>query len=125
MAVDAAVRAEAEQMQGGVVDLAVVHSLQERGILEEISVLDGLGDPRQLLIHDAACADVQVAHLAVAHLAPGQAHVHAAGAQERVGAGVPQVHEVNRAVGQDGVIFLLLPIAEAVEDDQCGDGLHQ
>ena len=38
-------------------------ALIEGRILEEIAVLDGLGDAGQLLIYNAACTDVGVANL--------------------------------------------------------------
>ena len=44
-----------------------------RGLLEEAAVVDRLADARQVLIDDAAGADVEVPDLGVAHLALGQA----------------------------------------------------
>ena len=44
---------------------------------------DGVADPRQVLHHDAAGADIEVADLGIAHLARRQADVAAGGAQER------------------------------------------
>ena len=77
VAVDAAVGQQPHHMEGGAVLSAVVHGLQIGGVFEEVAVGDGLGDAGQVLEDHAARADVGVAHLAVAHLAVGQAHVQA------------------------------------------------
>ena len=70
-----AVRQQTENMQGGIEPLALVDSAHQSRILEEIAVLDGLGDAGQLLIYNAACTDVGVANLGVAHLAVRQTNV--------------------------------------------------
>ena len=44
-------------------------------VLEEIAVLNRLGDAGQLLIYDAACTDIGVTDLGVAHLAVRQTDV--------------------------------------------------
>ena len=54
-----------------------LHVLDEDGVLEHLTVADGLGDEGQLLVDDAAGAHIGVTHLRVAHLAVGQAHSHA------------------------------------------------
>ena len=58
MAVYAAVRYQSEHVQGGIVLLAILYRRHKCLILKEIPVLDGLGDPGQLLVHDPACAHV-------------------------------------------------------------------
>ena len=54
-----------------------LHVLDEDGVLEHLTVADGLGDEGQLLVDDAAGAHIGVTHLRVAHLAVGQAYSHA------------------------------------------------
>ena len=85
MAVHAAVGQQAHQVQRLAVVLGVVHGLQQGLVLIHVAVLGGLGDAGQLLVDNAARADVGVAHFAVAHLAVRQAHVHAGGANLGVG----------------------------------------
>ena len=68
VAVYAAIGAKRKQMQGLVVCLCTMHRVQKRGIFKEVAILDGFGDAGQLLIHHAACADVQMPYLGIAHL---------------------------------------------------------
>ena len=62
-------------MKRGVVLLAVLHGVNESGILEERAVLYSLGYAHELLIHNAARAYIGVADLAVAHLSVGQTDI--------------------------------------------------
>ena len=81
----------------------VVGGLEQTGVLEEIAGLDVPGDPGQVLEHHTACADVGVAHLAVAHLPLGQTYVQAGGGQTAAGAVTEDLVQVGlRGVG-DGV----------------------
>ena len=63
MAVYAAIRKQTEKMQVCAVFQAVIDGIVEFLHLEKIPVLNRLGDPGQLLIYDAARADVQGAPL--------------------------------------------------------------
>ena len=56
--VNAAVGQEAEDVQGGIEPLALVDGAHQSRILEEIAVLNRLGDAGQLLIYDAACTHI-------------------------------------------------------------------
>ena len=87
-----------------------------------------MADARQLLHHDAAGADVQVADLGIAHLAVGQPDIEAG----RGAARVRRRHEPveRRRVGlADSVVRRLLAPAPAIEDDEhdgagrAGDGM--
>ena len=75
VAVHAAVGQQAHQVQRLAVVLGVVHGLQQGLVLIHVAVLGGLGDAGQLLIDNAARADVGVAHFAVAHLHAGGANL--------------------------------------------------
>ena len=79
MTVYAAIRQQTHQMQRRTVLLAVFHRVQKRRILEEIPVLNGLGDLSQILIYDTTRPDIQVAHLRVAHLPIRQSYEKSAG----------------------------------------------
>ena len=72
----------------------------------------------ELLLHDAAGADVQMADLGIPHLAFGQADVPARGMQEGVRAGIPQAGEGGGLREADGVIVGVFAPAEAVQDHQ-------
>ena len=63
-------------MERGAVLFAVLHGVDESGILEERAVLDSLGYAHELLIHNAAGAYISVTDLAVAHLPVGKTYVH-------------------------------------------------
>ena len=90
-------------------------------VLGEGAVLDRVVDALEVLGHDLAGAQVQVAHLRVAHLALGQAHGGAPRGQLGVRVLLPQLVE-HRRVGQlDGVARPGLGQPPAVQDDQ-GDG---
>ena len=119
VAVHAAVRAEAHQVQRGVVLFAVLHRRQQSGVLKEVPVLDRLGDAGQLLIDDAARADVGVAHLAV-----GQAHVEAGRPDQRVGAGGHQAVDIRLFGRRDRVAVVLRVISKTVQDNECQRFFH-
>ena len=73
MAVDAAVREQADQVQRVRVALAAIDGFEQLRPREEITVANALVDARQVLIDDASGAEVGVADFGVAHLAFGQA----------------------------------------------------
>ena len=52
----------------------VMHRLMENGIRKELAARDHHVDARDIHVHHAARANVQVADFAVAHLALGQPH---------------------------------------------------
>ena len=92
--------------------------LDQRRELVELAALDALGDADQVLRHDAAGAEVEVAHLAVAHLALGEADGQPARVQESARVRVPEPVP-DRGVGQlDRVALALGPVAPAVQNDQ-------
>ena len=118
--VDAAVRQQTEDMQGGTEPLALVDGAHQSRVLEEIAVLNRLGDAGQFLIYDAARTDVGVAYLGVAHLAVRQTDIKAGCAdigQRVLGKDLVKVRGVCR---KDCVALLLVTVAEAVHDDERG-----
>ena len=80
VAVNAAVTHETHEMKGGAVLFAVFHCADKRLILKKVAVLNGLCDSCELLINNAACADVCVTDLAVAHLTVRKTDVHSGSA---------------------------------------------
>ena len=66
-------------MQGAVVLLTVINSLQQGFIFKEVTILDFLGDTGQLLIYDTAGTHIHMTYLGVTHLALGKSYCHTAG----------------------------------------------
>ena len=67
-----AARHQPEQVQPPVLR-ADGAGVAQHPVLEERAVVDRIVDPREVLAHDLAGAEVEVADLGVAHLAVGQA----------------------------------------------------
>ena len=75
VAVHAARRNEAEEVQCAARLLRTHDGMEQRLVLEERTVGDRLRDARELLVDDASCADVRMPDLGVAHLPVRQADV--------------------------------------------------
>ena len=86
--------------------------------MEKAAVLNGAGDAGQVLEDHPAAADVGVAHLAVAHLPIGQAHVQPGGGEGGVGELLEEAVQPGRFGGFDGVARFSAAGPEAVHDDQ-------
>ena len=80
VAVNAAVAHKTHEVKGGAVLFAVFHCADKGFILKKVAVLNGLCNSCQLLINNAACADVCVTDLAVAHLTVRKTDVHSGSA---------------------------------------------
>lgn len=99
----------------------VVHGLDENLVLLDRAILDGVVDAGELLEHDAAGTNVEVADLGVAHLAVGQADVLARGAEGGMRILGVQTVDERRAGSAHGVVGSLGRKAETVHDTQeCG-----
>ena len=103
VAVNAAVGQQAHEMHRAAGLFGVFHRLQQGGIFKKAVIPDVLGDAGQFLINNTAGADVGVAHLAVAHLAVGQAHVLAGAIQLGVGTGFKQLIQIGGFCGGNRV----------------------
>ena len=84
-------------------------------LLEELAAGDGLVDARDVHLHDAAGAHIQVAHFAVAHLPVGQADGGTGSVDQRVGKFGEQAVVIGLAREGDGVAFGFGAVAPAVE----------
>ena len=116
--VDAAVRDQAEQMQLASAFARPLHGLHDGRVFLEFAGGDGHVDARDVHLHDAAGANVQMAHFAVAHLAVGQADKMFRRANERVGKLAQQLVVRGLAGQGDGVVGGFGAIAPSVEDGQ-------
>ena len=81
--VDAAVRTEAEEVEFLAALLYIIVGSLDLGVLHQLVLAAGDVDLHQVLIYDAAGAEVHMSDLGVAHLAVRQAHVLAAGLEVR------------------------------------------
>ncbi len=111
--VHAAVRHQPEQ-----VEAVGVAGGPQRLVLEERAVLDRLVDAEQVLLHDRARSQVEVAHLRVAHLALGEADRRAVGRERGVRMLLPELVEHRRVRQLHGVPRARLGQPPPVEHDQ-------
>ena len=119
VAVHAAGAHQAHQMDGLAGVDGSLHVLDQNRVLEHLTVLDGLGDQGQLLVHDASCTHVGVAHLRVAHLAVGQADCHAGSLDGGHGVFCHQSIQMGGLGGHHGIaVGLARHPAEAIHDAQ-------
>jgi hypothetical protein len=111
-----AVGKQAEKVQAASARTCILHRSKQRGVREEIAILDHQLDACTVHVDDAAGADVEVANFAVAHLSLGQANVGTAGVNQCVGI-VAQQAVVGRLAGEsDSVGLGFGAVAPAVED---------
>ena len=119
VAVHAAGAHQAHQMDGLAGVDGSLHVLDQNRVLEHLTVLDGLGDQGQLLVHDTAVTHVGVTDLGVAHLAVGQAHSHAGSLNGGHGVFCHQSIQMGGLGGHHGVAKgLVRHPAEAIHDAQ-------
>lgn len=79
VAVHPAIREESEEVHP--FPACVLESRAENIVAGELAVCDRLVNAREVLVNDSPRAEIQVAHLGVAHLAFRQSDIHATGAQ--------------------------------------------
>ena len=79
VAVDAAIRQKAVQVQLAVMLLHLIHRLQQDFILKKVSILNRLGDSGQILIDDPSGSHIEMANLRIAHLPVRKADIKPAG----------------------------------------------
>ena len=88
------------------------------GIFLEFAVSDQRVDARDVHLHNAARADIQVADFAVAHLPVGQADKVIRGLDQRVRKLAQQLVVVRLARQRDGVVGGFGAITPSIEDGQ-------
>jgi hypothetical protein len=117
-AVDPSIGEEPDQVKRGAVPLHVVDRPEKGRLLEELPHADRAVDPGDLLVDDASCADVHVAHLRVPHLAHRQSDILARGVDGGPGIRAEEAVDEGLVRLRDGVDVGILPDPEAVEDDE-------
>ncbi len=118
VAVNASVGKQAEDMHGLACTRCLIDGGANGGVLEELAVADGFGDLREVLVHNAARAQVHVAHFGIAHLPVRQTHIHAAARDESVRLAGEQAVIDWLVGGVDGIELRIVAVSEAVENDQ-------
>src|SRR6185312_16758513 len=98
--------------------LGAVERRPQHRVAGERAVRAGVVDARQVLTHDGAGAEVEVADLGVAHLPVRQSYRTAAGGELRVRIRGPQLVEDGRGGERDGVARAGRRKAPAVEHDE-------
>jgi len=118
VAVHPAVGQKADQVQGGIVLLRVVHRSQQYLVFKKLAFLDVPRNAGQFLVNDPTGADVEVAHLRVAHLAFRQADRLTGGLQPAVRVIGHEAFHVGRVRPGDGVPLGAGIQSPSVQDDQ-------
>ena len=114
--VHAAVRHEAHEMHVHAVFLGVFERGFHLRVLHDRVVAAGAVDLHEVLINDAAGADIEVSHLRIAHLSVGQADVLAVGAQFGMGVFFGHGRNVFGMHGRNDVRLIVTAVSPAVED---------
>ena len=117
-AVHSAVRAEAHEVQSLAGSLHIVIDCRNLLVLQKLVGSAGAVDLHQVLIDDAAAADIEVTHLRVAHLAVGQTHVFAAGHKVRKRIFGAQGVDMRLTLGVDGVAMVVRALSPSVKNHQ-------
>ena len=116
--VHAAVRDQAEQMQLPSALARPLHGLHDRRVLLELARSDQRVDARDVHLHNAARADVQVADFAVAHLPVRQAHKVVRSLDQRVRELAQQLVVGGLAGQRNGIVGGFGAITPSVKDGQ-------
>ena len=72
VAVYAAVGYKTVHMEGGILCLCILYCLYQCLVFKKYTILNLLGDTRQLLVYNTARAHIQMSYLGVAHLSVGK-----------------------------------------------------
>src|SRR6267143_3720551 len=113
---DAAVAHESEQMQ--LAFPSALDRLEEQWMVEKFAARNELLHACDVHAHNAASADIEMSHLAVAHLPLRKADGGAGGVDQCVGKLIEQAIVIRLARQGDGVAFRLGAVAPAVEHGQ-------
>ena len=132
MGMDAAGGEQPKHVQGAAGFPQPIDECVEMGVAFEFAALHGLVDAREVLVHDPPGSDDHVSDFGVAHLTCGEPHIHAGAGKQGVRAAGQEAIPVWRVRRGDGVVRRVLPMAEAVENDEdqfggldVGSGFHE
>ena len=122
MTVNAARREQAHHVQGTAIGLHDGAGGIQFGIGKKTAILDRGIDAGQVLVDDAAGAEVHVANFRVAHLPIRQSNETAFGVDQGVRAGRQQLPPVRQVGQRQRVVGSLFTMSPAIQDQQ-HDGL--
>src|SRR6266571_2725283 len=105
-------------VQRAVVPTCLLAQLEQRRNLEKLAGLDRLGYPDEVLRHDSAGAEIQMADFAVADLSLGKTDGEAGCFEQRARRAVPQLVPHRRLTELDGVALTARSEAPSVEHDE-------
>ena len=114
----AAGRYQPDEMAGAAGSPQAFDQALQRGRVGDFAACDRVVDAGQILHHQPARADIEMADLGIAHLSRRQADVLSRRAQEGVRTIRPQAIERGRARLPDGVVGGIVAPAPAVEYDR-------
>ena len=118
VAVHAAGRDEAKQVERAIGRLGRVAGLHERGVVEETAVGDRGVDAGEVLVDDAARTDVHVADFGIAHLPVRQTDELPVRLHQRVRIFAQHAPPVRQVGPGDRVVRGVVAMAPAIEDEQ-------
>ena len=116
--VHAAIGEQAEEMQSPLAGTRRRHRCQQCGVGEQFAILDHEIDLGDVHVDHAACANVEVADFAVAHLPGGQADKASAGMDQGVGKLGQQAIVVRLPRQRNRIGRGRRSITPAIEDDE-------
>ena len=120
VAVYAARGNQAHEMQGTAICLGSTGYAQESLVLEEIPVLDSLGNTGESLIDNPACTDIGMAYLGVAHLTVRQAYELAGSLNMGIRELLLQTINNRSLRNLNGIVRVSsVAVAVAIHDNQC------
>jgi hypothetical protein len=105
---------QSNEVQRRFASVGVLHCLDESLVVKELARLDRVIYARGVHSNDAAGADVEVAHFAVAHLSRSQAYVLPRSFNECVGKLLVPLIEMRRLSESNSVTFSLGGVTESV-----------
>ena len=107
-----------EQVERAAVLAEPSAELDQRGDLEKFAGADARRNADEVLRDHPSCPEVQVPHLAVAHLPLGQPHCQAAGVEQGPRGALPEAMPDRRPGELDGVPVTLRAVAPTVQDHE-------
>ena len=118
VAVDAAIGAEPQQVQGAITAHHPFGKLLQHFGGFELVVANGVADSHQLLSNNSPSADGEVPHLGVAHLLIRQTHMGATGFDQCVWVGMPESLHHRGIALTNGVVLCVVSMAPTVQNGQ-------
>jgi hypothetical protein len=114
----AAIGDEPEQMQFAPADAGIFHPFNEHGMREELTILNHQVNARDIHMHNAPGADIQMPDFAVAHLPFGQSDERPTGVNQRVRIFAQQTVVDRFAREGDSICFGFGPVSPAVKNNE-------